>query len=518
LQWNPDEISKRAQEDFESAWMDSATLLTEPSEPFKRPDRRGRVHPVEALREKIRRTLLRMGFDEVITPMIWEDDHVKRQFGPESVIILDRCYYLAGLPRPEIGLSKTKVAEIRKIVPGFDKTEKLRRILRDYKVGRIESDDFVEEMVRELDLPEEKATQIIDTVFSELKRLRPVPTNLTVLSHFTTAWFPILRQVLEKKICPVMLFTTGLRMRREQREDATHLRSHYNASIVIMDENISLREGRRYATRILSSLGFSKVQFQTKRATSRYYAPGTEEEVFVEQQPSGQLVEVADLGMYSPVALSRYGIPYPVFNMGLSIGRLAMISTGVQDIRELTYPEIYVPPFFADDEIYASLRPIASPKGRSAREISKRIVQVARERADENSPCRFSVWRGSIYGRGVQVEIVEEEEGVKLVGPAAFNVISARDGNIVSIAPGDPGYKTDGLSYIFLLAQYASSKIEEEAKSGLTGTRQIRVGMVRSAADIFLKIPLAVRRYIESRNKRIEIGGPVFTTVRYTIR
>jgi len=520
--WSPERISKKANEDFESAWLETAGLIKQEGRLFHPREGKGTPHPIEVARDKIRAVLLDLGFDEVITPLIWEDEHVKRQYGPESALILDRCYYLAGLPRPEIGLSKEKLDQIGRIVPDFTAVDKLTELLREYKAGKIESDDFVEEMVKRLSIHEEKATEIVDKVFAEMKKLQPIPTNLTVLSHFTTAWFPILAEVLRKKVTPVLLFTTGVRMRREQREDATHLRSHYNASIVIMDSEFSLEDGRSMARTIIQALGFSDVTFVRKQATSKYYTPGSEEEVFavhpsVTSKKGSPGIEIADLGMYSPVALSRYGIPHPVFNMGLSIGRLAMITEGAKDIRDLTYPEIYSKPRFSDEEMERSLKPMSSPTSKEGKAISDAIVRVATKEADTVAPCAFTAWEGHLAGLKVKVGLVEVEKDVKLTGPAAFNVVRVENGTIIASPPRAQEERPGRLSYIRCMADFCASQIEREAAQATPGTREIRVGMVRSASDVYLEIPIAVRRFIESKNKKIDIRGPMFTTVRYSI-
>ena len=67
------------------------------------------------------------------------------------------------------------------------------------------------------------------------------------------------------------------------------------------------------------------------------------------------------------------------------------------------------------------------------------------------------------------------------------------------------------------MADFCASQIEREAAQGTPDTREIRVGMVRSASDVYLEIPIAVRRFVESKNKKIDIRGPMFTTVRYSI-
>ena len=43
-----------------------------------------------------------MGFDEAENPIIVDEQEVYRQFGPEAMAVLDRVFYLGGLPRPNV--------------------------------------------------------------------------------------------------------------------------------------------------------------------------------------------------------------------------------------------------------------------------------------------------------------------------------------------------------------------------------------------------------------------------------
>jgi O-phosphoseryl-tRNA synthetase len=74
--------------------------------------------------------------------------------------------------------------------------------------------------------------------------------------------------------------------------------------------------------------------------TAKYYAPGTEYEVFARSEKAGW-VELMDYGLYSPVALARYGIERPVLNIGMGVERIAMLLNGYSDIREMAYPQFY---------------------------------------------------------------------------------------------------------------------------------------------------------------------------------
>ena len=135
--------------------------------------------------------------------------------------------------------------------------------------------------------------------------------------------------------------------RREQAEDAARLMSYYSASCVIMDENVSVEDGKAVADGLLSQFGFEKFQFRPDEKRSKYYVPGTQIEVYAyhpglvgsaTKYKSGW-VEVATFGIYSPTALSQYDIPYPVMNLGLGVERMAMILHNSQDVRALSYPQ-----------------------------------------------------------------------------------------------------------------------------------------------------------------------------------
>ncbi len=97
--------------------------------------------------EKIRRKLIKLGFKEVINPIIIPESEIYKQYGCEAPIILDRIFYLAGLPRPDIGISNKlkKILEDKHI-----KIEEFKAFLREYRKGKIESDEFVEELKKKI--------------------------------------------------------------------------------------------------------------------------------------------------------------------------------------------------------------------------------------------------------------------------------------------------------------------------------------------------------------------------------
>ena len=491
-----EKIKEKAKNNFEKAWKESVKYI--PKNTKIELTKVGKPHPNRTMMQRFRRILLNSGFDEMENRTILPEEDVYKEYGPEAPVILDRTFYLAKLPRPDIGLSKLKIKKIEEII-GKTNPEKIKKILRDYKKGEIEGDDFVEELTNNLKIKQEHATRMIDEVFPEFKELKPEPTNQTLRSHMTAGWYYTLSAIQDRGDFPLALFAVGPRYRNEQKEDKGHLRVHHSASIVILDPGVSLEAGREITKKILNDFGFKEVNFEKKKATSKYYAKGLEEEVFVKHK--GEWLEIADIGMYSVISLANFGIKYPVFNAGFGVERMEMVFGAHEDIRELTYPQFYSKGF-SDKEIAELIRPTFEPQTEEGRKIAKVIEETAFKNKDKNSPVEVLAYENKKF----TVKIVEKEEGKKLIGPAGFNKIFVKDGNIQS------GMKLEGedtgLTYISAIAKRFASEIET-LKNDMNFKRKI----VKSLSNINLDIPNELSSFIQSNKKKINISGPVFLEV-----
>lgn len=490
-------IRQQAKDDFISTWLSTASLV--PSDTTVTLAEQGRAHPLRELMQRSREILLARGFDEAENRTILPESDVSKEYGPEALVILDRAFYLAELPRPEIGVSAQRIQQIEKIVGRAVDVEQLQVVLRCYKRGDIEADDLIEMLMIGLGITDDQATEVIHKVFPELYNLKPVATDKTLRSHMSATWFHTLAAMQDRATYPLALFAVGPRYRNEQREDAHHLRVHHSASMVVMDPEMSLEAGRAIATDVLRDYGFEDVRFQAKSATSKYYAPGYEEEVFVKYR--GEWIELADIGMYSPIALANFDIRYPVFNAGFGIERMAMILNEAEDIRKLVFPQFSVADF-SDEDLAQSLSYISAPKTERGLKIAKAIEGSARKHKDELSPCEFIAFKDN----KVEVKLVEREEGKKLLGPAGFNEICVGDGTIYSdLEPS--GVYTD-INYMRGIAMAAAAMAEDATEPG-----QLQVKMIRHLSDLNLELPDAVRQHIERQQKKIGVGGAVFVTV-----
>ena len=114
-------------------------------------------------------------------------------------------FYIGGLPRPNVGISDERFAQIEEIL-GKPLTEQdketIRTVLHQYKKGEIEGDDLVPDMAAGLKVQDSKIAVVIDHVFPEFKKLEPVASRKTLRSHMTSGWFMTPRGARESEKDP----------------------------------------------------------------------------------------------------------------------------------------------------------------------------------------------------------------------------------------------------------------------------------------------------------------------------
>ncbi len=517
MTWHSKHIAKQAKEDFEKAWLETGDLLPNAVEgkgPMSKKSAGGKSHALFDVVQKLRKAYLGLGFDETVNPVFLEDKEIKRQFGPEAAAVLDRCYYIGGLPRPDVGLSDEKIKAIEGLGANVDK-DALQDVLHKYKKGEFGGDDLIYKIAKALDIDDSLAGKILDEVFPEFKALEPESSLMTLRSHMTSGWFLTIKDEMAKKTMPMKLFSIDRCFRREQQEDETHLRTHHSASCILLGEDASVEDGKAVARGLLEPFGFKDFEFRPDEKRSKYYAPDTQTEVYAKHKDIGW-VEIATFGMYSPVALSQYGIEHPVMNLGLGVERLAMTLHGVGDVRELVYSQFYADLEMSDSDIASMINAEKSPETDEGGKIAKAIVIGAEKYANEKSPCEFEVYASE----HVKVKLTESEENKNLLGPAAFNDIFVSDGNVYGLPPGkSEDIRKKGVDcsirYIDAIASLAAHNIEKSISSGdLSSVTSVQ--MARSLNDINLTLDDVALRYITANNKLIDIRGPIFITIEAT--
>jgi O-phosphoseryl-tRNA synthetase len=459
-----------------------------------------------------------MGFDEVCNPILVEEQDVYRQFGPEALAVLDRVFYLGGLPRPNVGIPGERIEAIEKILGkdlAPDTGEKLRETFHAYKKSVIDGDDLVRALAGVLEADDGAVVKILDTVFPEFRALAPESSRTTLRSHMTSGWFISLSGLWEHRPLPLRLFSVDRCFRREQQEGPTRLMSYHSASCVVAGEDITNEDGKAVSEALLSAFGFTDFRFQPDEKRSKYYMPGSQTEVYA-RRAGLDWVEVATFGMYSPSALAEYGIGIPVMNLGLGVERLAMLVHNSSDVRALSYPQFH-PAIPADQEIAQAISLREEPESREGALLAAAIESTATRHATAPGPCRFQAWEGELAGHGCVVYVEEAESNTKLCGPACFNEVFVHNGAILGVPDNEKwaavrreGVPT-GISYLRAVAWMAAARIEAAARCGNSATLQVK--MARTPADINLAVSDHAVRAITDAKKKIDVRGPVFLTV-----
>jgi len=530
MKFNPEEVKQETREDFDKAWSQSGKYLTpiDLSKDYTMMMEKGKPQPVYDTMNKLREAYLNMGFDEMVNPIIIEENDIFKQFNYEALAVLDRVYYLGGLPRPNVGISDERFAQIEQILgkslADADK-ETIRTILHRYKKGEIEGDDLVADLAAGLKAQDSKIAVVIDHVFPEFKNLAPEASRKTLRSHMTSGWFLTLGALVNRRRTPVKLFSVDLVFRREQEENADRLRAYHSASGVIMDPDVNVEHGKAVAAGLLKPFGFSQFRFQPDDKRSKYYTPDTQIEVYgyhpalkgSNTKYKDGWVEIATFGIYSATALSQYDIPYPVMNLGLGVERLAMILYQAKDMRDMVYPQFKEDWDMTDEELAHMISIEKLPQTLEGHNLAMAIIATAEHNGSAPSPCTFEAWSGSINGKKLKVTITEKEENKKLCGGAYLNEVYVYKGDVLGIPMNSDKFREVqekgahiGIRYIDAIADLAARNIEE-------GVYETTVKMSRSPGDVNVLIDPVGMRYIQGKKRRVDFRGPVFTTIKAEI-
>ncbi|MDL2246938.1 O-phosphoserine--tRNA ligase, partial [Methanobrevibacter sp. OttesenSCG-928-K11] len=536
------------------AWIESKNLVKEPHPDNSYPKLKyniGQSHVLYDTLSKLREAYLRLGFSETVNPLFIDESHVHKQFGKEAPAVLDRCFYLAGLPRPDIGIGMDKIEEIENlgIELSEEKINSLKDVFRSYKKGTVDGDDLVLEVANSLEVSNELGLKVLEKVFYELYQLEPIAQKTTLRSHMTSGWFISLEEMCKHPNLPIKAFSIDRCFRREQKEDSSHLMTYHSASCVIVDDEVSLDTGMATSEALLEFFGFSKFKFLPDEKKSKYYIPDTQTEVYGYHPKLKEWVEIATFGLYSPIALSKYGINQEVMNLGCGVERIAMVLSGAQDIRKMVYPQIYKKFTLTDRDLSTMLSYNYYPVTDDGINLMNNIKNTWAKNASIKSPCSVNVFDGNFLNNEISVEAVEEEENTALLGPAYSNEIYIYNGNILGIPASYKGeyeyisneadkiledsYKENGddrllvkainngiptnIKFYEPLAALTAYKIEELIVSGGEDSNY-RSTIARSLSDINLKIDDTAMRYINNENKIIDIRGPIFSTINVSIK
>jgi O-phosphoseryl-tRNA synthetase len=398
--------------------------------------------------------------------------------------------------------------------------ERLRETLHAYKKSEIDGDELTIELAKVLGVDDALVVHILEAVFPEFRALVPESSRSTLRSHMTSGWFMTLGAIWEHTPMPIRLFSVDRCFRREQAEGPTRLMTYHSASCVVAGEDITNEEGKAVSMALLSAFGYTDFRFQPDEKRSKYYMPDSQTEVYA-RHPVHGWVEVATFGMYSPSALAEYGIGVPVMNLGLGVERLAMIAYNSNDVRQLCFPQFF-PRILTDQEIARAVRLREEPFSTEGKKLATSIAYVAAANATAQGPCSFDAWEGILGDTRVKVTVEEPESNAKLCGPACSNEIFIHNGSILGVPDSEKWkqVRTEGIStgitYLSAVAALAAARIEEAARC--RNSTVIQVKMAKLPSDINLKIDEFAMRAVTDNNKKVDVRGPVFLSVRSTVQ
>ena len=113
--------------------------------------------------------------------------------------------------------------------------------------------------------------------------------------------------------------------------DATHLLEFFQIEGWVMAEDLSVRDLMGTFTEFYERFGITDIEFKP------HYNPYTEPsfELFGTHPVTGELIEIGNSGLFRDEVLRPLGVECDVMAWGLALERLAMLTIGAEDIRDL---------------------------------------------------------------------------------------------------------------------------------------------------------------------------------------
>jgi phenylalanyl-tRNA synthetase alpha chain len=253
----------------------------------------GRKHILRMAMDKVKRTLIEMGFKEMEGPM------VDAEFYVNDLLFM-----------PQDHPARTQWDQFNLKKPKYIRTlpKDLVHRVRDMHEHGGETDS----LGWNYEWDEQIAKKLV---------LRGHTTSLTA-------------RYLAKYNKPPQKFFSVAPVFRNDTIDITHLLEFYQIEGWVMDEQLSMRDLMGTFREFYSRFGIKDLRFKPT------YNPYTEPslEIYGKHPRSGRMIEVGNSGMFRKEMLAPYGIECDVIAWGLALERLLMILYGYEDIRDLHGP------------------------------------------------------------------------------------------------------------------------------------------------------------------------------------
>jgi O-phosphoseryl-tRNA synthetase len=496
---------------------------------------KGTQHPVHELIQNLRNLLLNSGFNELENSFFVADTDITKQFKVNPNLMFDKVYYLAESQRPVIALEQNDILQLQSVMPNIN-IERLVEILNEYKDNKIENYQLFQRLMNELKLNNEQITKILE-VIPGLNESNLKLTNITLRSTMASSWFTTLAAIIDKENLPIKIFSTGIWFKRGPKLNELKLSSHYGASLVIMDDKISVSNGKVIAEEILNRLGFKDLKFKRSAPSQNFNVTTNEIKIFIDG------IDIATCGMFNEEVLNDYDIDIPGLYINFGLEHMVMVQKGFDDIRELMYPQFYKAWKLDDGQIAEALQFILKPRTELGKTIATELVKICEQNGNVPAPCEFTVFDGKINpdtdlnntalsskinpekngNKRLIVKVFKHDKDSKLCGPAYLNEIRVKDGDIFSVPVNDQNAELaeaqhTNIRYLDAFSKLVGSTIEGNIeKTSKDEQNKISIGIIKDMEDINLQLDGGAYRYLKTNNKKIEVRGPMFVNVEWDL-
>jgi O-phosphoseryl-tRNA synthetase len=499
---------------------------------------KGKQHPVRDMQQNMRDILIHSGFNELENQHFIPEKEVFEQYDLISSIILDETYYLGEAQRNKFQVSPEQLSKFEEVFLhlNFDK-KRFCEIVRDYNEKSMNITNFFQRLKEDMEFSNIDIKHLIEEI-PELKGTNPRLTSITLRSKMDSTWLSTIKVILDKDNLPLKVFSTGVWFKREPKQSELILKSHYGASCIIVDDDITLDIGKIIVTELLERLGIKDLEFKDNYVIKEFNPNDKELEVYCNN------IKIASVGLFQNKLLEKFEIDIPVLYINFGLEHLVMVREGMDDIRELMYPQFHSAWKLSDQDIASAIGYIQKPKTEIGKEIAGNLYDICIKNNKAPSPCEFTVWEGSInqvltnkridYAKTSEavpdnqfgdpekhliVKVSKKEKGNKLCGPAALNEIVVKNGDIFGIHKPEQNLdlagatKTD-INYLSAFSNYVGREIEKRIEEGnFQEFTEIKAGIIKDMEDINLQLDGRAVRFISSNNKKIDVKGPMFVQV-----
>ncbi|SHH41927.1 phenylalanine--tRNA ligase subunit alpha [Halobaculum gomorrense] len=154
---------------------------------------------------------------------------------------------------------------------------------------------------------------------------------IALRGHTTSLSMRYLSGYADADLEPPQRYFSVQKAYRNDTLDATHLLEFYQIEGWVMAEDLSVRDLMGTFEEFYRQFGIEEIRFKP------HYNPYTEPsfELFGEHPETGEEIEIGNSGMFRDEVLEPLGIECDVMAWGLALERLAMLTTGAEDIRDL---------------------------------------------------------------------------------------------------------------------------------------------------------------------------------------